>query len=63
LGVRRGEPVLAIERRWRSTLPGREADRARFLKRGGGTTQGELMRKPLAGPMQQRSGIIIGAVC
>jgi hypothetical protein len=40
LGVRRGEPVLAIERRWRSSLPGREADRARFLKRGEGTTQG-----------------------
>jgi MoxR-like ATPase len=40
LGVRRGEPVLAIERRWRSSLPGREANRARFLKRGKGTTQG-----------------------
>jgi hypothetical protein len=29
----------------------------------GGEPQGELMRRPLAEPMQQRSGIISDAVC
>ena len=28
-----------------------------------GTTQGELMRRPLAEPMPRRSGIISDAVC
>ena len=40
---------------------GREAGRGRYLERGRWTAQGEQMRRALAGLMQQRSGIILGA--
>jgi len=41
----------------------REVGGGRSLERGSGRRRGELMRRALAGLMQQRSGIIVGVVC